>query len=303
VLVAVGAVVLVSASIASTSASAAGASSTVPAPPVVRTRTLVVSGSGPGYVDVRIPRRTVVHTSLLRYRGSSGPNRHVRISGDGPFTGVLIAPVKDQLGAGRDRFAVLGQFKGCSYGCADKRRTNFTAPLFTDRVVLRPNVYRVYFMAGESSPSRVAVTFLNGRKGKTFVTPSNAVALSTAVPDAAASSTPNVFSAGADYDVPEKGIRFSVMDLVMADRGSDGTYGTCIYKSQSDAPDGAKFLPGCPEGGPMGRRVTRVESVAEKFYVAEWEYMYEEGPWSFGMWHQSSIDILRVVHGTVFLGV
>ncbi|HEX2294953.1 MAG TPA: hypothetical protein VHN37_06550 [Actinomycetota bacterium] len=270
--------------------------------PVVRTRTLVVKASAPGYVDVRIPRRTAIDTSLARVRGSSGPNRHVRISGDGPFTGILMAPVNDQLGVSRDRVAVVGQFEGCSYGCADARRANFSFPLFSDHVVLRPNVYRIYFMTGDS-PSRVAVTFLGGRKGKTFVTPSSAIDLSAAVPAAAASTTPNLFSAGADYDLPRKGIRFSVMDLTMADGGSDSAYGSCIYESQEEVPDESKFLPGCPEGAPAYRRVSQAEDVAKKFMVAEWEYGFDAGPWAQGMWYQSSVEIESVLQGTVFLGV
>lgn len=270
--------------------------------PVVSTRTLVVKANAPGYIDVRIPRRTVIRTALTRYRGSTGPNRHVRISGDGPFTGVLIAPRDDQLGVGRDRVAVVGQFQGCSYGCADMRRTNFTFPLFTSQVVLRPNVYRIYFMAGES-PSRVAVTFLSGRRGKTFVTPSNGIDLSAAVPAAAASTTPTLFSAGADYDLSGKGIRFSVLDLAMAEGGSDGAYGSCLYKSQEQVPDESKFLPGCPEGAPAYRRVSQAENVHEKFLIAEWEYGFDSGPWAHGMWYQSSVEIESVLQGTVFLGV
>lgn len=270
--------------------------------PVVRKRTLVVKADGPGYVDVRIPRRTIVDTSLTRFRGSTGPNRHVSISGDGPFTGILIAPVNDRLGVSRDRVAVLGQFKGCSYGCTGTRRTNFTFPMFSDQVLLRPNVYRIYFMAGDSS-SRVAVTFLTGRRGKTLVTPSNEIDLSAAVPAAAASTTSNLFSAGADYDLPRKGLRFSVMDLAMADGGSDGAYGSCIYKSQEEVPDESKFLPGCPEGAPAYRRVSQAENVAKRFLAAEWEYGFDAGPWAHGMWYQSSVEIESVLQGTVFLGV
>ena len=280
-------------------ASAAGDGGRIP---VVRTRTLVLSGSGPGYVDVRIPRRTAIDTSLVRFRGSSGPNRHTRVSGDGPFTGLLIAPVNDQLGVSRDRVAVVGRFEGCSYGCAGARRVNFTYPLFSDQVVLRPNVYRIYFMAGAAS-SRVAVTFLSGRKGKTFVAPSAPVSFSAAVPVAAATSTPNAFSAGADYELSEKGIRFSVMDLAFAERGSDGAYGSCLYKSHAAAPDEPKFLPGCPEGSPTGKVVTQAESLTQRFYVVQWEFIYDAGPWAFGMWDESSVDIESVLQGTVFLGV
>lgn len=270
--------------------------------PVLRTRTLVLKASGPGYVDVRIPRRTAIDTSLARYRGSSGPNRHVRVAGDGPFTGILIAPVNDELGAGKDRVAVVGRFQGCSYGCAAARRVNFTFPLMSQKVVLRPNVYRIYFMAGDSL-SRVAVTFLNGPRGKTFVEPSGSIALSAAVPAAAASTTSKVFSAGADYELPDKGIRFSVMDLALADRGSNGSFGSCSYQSHTDVPDESKFLPGCPEGAPAYRRVTPAESLAQRFGVAEWEYVYDAGPWAFGMWHQSDIEIESALHGSVFLGV
>lgn len=280
------------------SASARGGGDRIP---VVRTRTLVLKGSA-GYVDVRIPRRTAIDTSLARYRGSSGPNRHTRISGDGPFTGILIAPLNDQLGAGKDRIAVVGRFEGCSYGCADARKVNFAFPLFTDQVVLPPNVYRISFMGGDGA-SRVAVTFLSGRWGKTFLTPRHEIAFSAAVPAAAGSSTPNVFSAGADYELPENGIRFSVMDLALADRGSDATYGTCLYQSLPAEADEYKFQPGCPEGTPAYRRVTQSESLARRFAVAEWEYIYGAGPWAFGMWHQSDIDIESVLHGSVFLGI
>lgn len=280
---------------------AAAASNAATGIPVVRTRTLVLKADGPGYVDVRIPRRTSVDSSLSRFRGSTGPNRHVRISGDGAFTGILIAPVNDRLGAGRDRVAVLGQFEGCSYGCTDTRRTNFTFPMFSKHVFLRPNVYRIYFMAGDSS-SRVAVTFLSGRKGKTFVTPSNGIDFSAAVPAAAASTTPNLFSAGGDYDLAGRGLRFSVMDLALAEGGSDGAYGSCIYESHQEVPDESKFLPGCPEGAPAYRRVSQAENVAKKFMAAEWEYGFDTGRWAHGMWYQSSVEVRSVLQGTVFLG-
>ncbi|HYO61207.1 MAG TPA: hypothetical protein VEU29_04860 [Actinomycetota bacterium] len=300
-LVAAGAAVLFLSSSPPLTAIAAASARASTRIPVVRTRTLVLEGAA-GYVDVRIPRRTAIDTSLTRLRGSSGPNRHVRISGEGPFTGILMAPVNDQLGVSRDRVAVVGQFEGCSYGCTDGRRANFTFPMFSKHVVLRPNVYRIYFMAGDS-PSRVAVTFLSGRKGKTFVTPSSGIDFSAAVPAAAASSTPTVFSAGADYSLSGEGLRFSVMDLTLADGGSDGTYGSCLYESQDEVPDESKFLPGCPEGAPAYRRVSQAENVAEKFMAAEWEYDFEAGSWAHGMWYQSSVEIQSVLQGTVFLGV
>jgi hypothetical protein len=295
--------VLVLSSLSMVSAASAGGTA-ADRIPVLRTRTLVLTADGPGYVDVRIPRRTVVDTSLARRRAPSGPNRHVRISGGGPFTGVLMAPVSDQLGVGRDRIALVGQFEGCSYGCTDPRTVNFVFPLNSGagEVVLPANVYRIYFIAGDG-PSRVAVTFGSGRKGKTFVTPTGSITFSAAVPAAAAGSSPSAFSAGADYEQAEKSFRFSVMDLIFADRGSSGAFGSCLYQSHAAAPAEPRFLPGCPEGPPTGKVTSQAESLTKKFYVAQSEYVSGAGPWAFGMWDQSSVDIVSVLHGSVFLSI
>lgn len=93
------------------------------------------------------------------------------------------------------------------------------------------------------------------------------------------------------------------MDLIFADRGSSGAYGSCLYQSHAAAPAEPRFLPGCPEGSPIGKTTTQAESLTKKYYVAQTQFVWGAGPWAFGMWDESSVDIESVVHGTGFLGI
>ncbi|MDQ4024307.1 MAG: hypothetical protein M3217_02285 [Actinomycetota bacterium] len=249
---------------------------------------------------MRIPRPTIVDSSLT-FRRAGGPNRHTNISGEGPFTGIALAPLADDLGEGEDLLVVLGQFKGCTYGCTEPRSVNYTAP-FRDRVKLPPGTYRVWFMAGESG-GRVQVQFLRGRKGKLVVAPRHPIDFEAAVPSAVSTSSDFAISAGHDYALMGEGLRFSVLDVVVTDNGSSSSMGTCLYEKQADTPEESRFQPGCPEGAGAGRQVYPVAPEARRFYFQDYEFIYDPATWAFGAWHQSSIAVESVVHGAVFLTV
>lgn len=205
-----------------------------------------ISATGPGFVDIRVPRAVkldLVPTGKRELTDPQGPTRDIRLRGSGSFVGLLLTQM-DATGRPQVR-AFAGTFHPCPGDrCGGQSSVSWGSwGLGSKQGTLEPGKYRAFVL---TDGSRGSVRIRTGDLEGTSRIDTSRPAPVQVASQSDSGSVPFTSVRTPGFALPKSGFSYTVAWVETADAG--GVVGTCRYKGGASESD-PYIGPGCAERG------------------------------------------------------
>lgn len=223
------------------------APATSAAPGVTMAGVTTITGTRPGYVDVRVPRTVTVDTSFdggrdLAVSGAGALTAFVLVGTDARTRGFTLAGGAAVVSGQAERFLMpVPEWPALGGGTYEDTKT------YANSTKLPGGSYRLYYV----STSRGTVTLrLPGLSGRTTIRPGGRVTAKVAPPDHELTGTPvreNVFVASTTEKLTRRGFALQVLHSRLEAEAAWQLV-MCHNNPAQSAAEPLREAPGCPAG-------------------------------------------------------